>query len=156
MSPVSVLRWQVSDPDGDEIVKSVVYIREIGSEVWDATALVVGDTEIGMENLSIKENKGYEWKVVVWDEKGASGSSEIWGFTTYDKSSWERTYGGSGSEIAYSIVQDENGNYVVVGSKDGYWWILKLNEYGNVIWQLLEKRCSKCSRTRTRWIYCRR
>jgi hypothetical protein len=61
--------------------------------------------------------------------------------------SWERTYGGSDNEYAYSVQQTSDGGYIVAGSAlslDGYvsdnnggsdYWILKLNSSGVVVWK---------------------
>jgi hypothetical protein len=53
---------------------------------------------------------------------------------------WDRTYGGSEDDVAYSLIQTTDGDYVVAGrtrSKGaGYndFWIIKLNEQGNKVW----------------------
>ena len=57
---------------------------------------------------------------------------------------WQKTYGGSNVDVAYSIQQTVDGNYIVAGCFDttamddfynGDMIILKLNPWGNVIWQ---------------------
>ena len=54
---------------------------------------------------------------------------------------WAKTYGGSGDDVVYSIVQTSEGGYVVAGileqgdPLDQYSWILKLDSDGNIEWQ---------------------
>lgn len=63
---------------------------------------------------------------------------------------WEKKFGGSGTELAYDIVQTNDGNYVVAGLNHSYdgditdrtWspsfsvdvWVIKLNASGDIIW----------------------
>jgi hypothetical protein len=57
---------------------------------------------------------------------------------------WQKTYGGSDDDRAYSIQQTSDGGYIVAGSTCSYngadsWdcdvWVLKLDSIGNVQWQ---------------------
>ena len=61
--------------------------------------------------------------------------------------SWQRSLGGSGDEVAYSIQQTDDGGYIVAGwsfSNDGDvsgnnggsdYWIVKLDASGTISWQ---------------------
>jgi hypothetical protein len=54
---------------------------------------------------------------------------------------WQRTYGGAGNEVAWSIAQIAGGGYVLAGSTDSFGaaggdaWVLRLDASGNVVWQ---------------------
>jgi uncharacterized delta-60 repeat protein len=54
---------------------------------------------------------------------------------------WEKTYGGSYLDKAYSIQQTSDGGFIVAGGSraygfsEEYYWVLKLNASGNVSWQ---------------------
>lgn len=60
---------------------------------------------------------------------------------------WQKSYGGSLEDEAYSIQQTTDGGYIVAGNSRSYdfdvtgnignhdYWILKLNNVGNLIWQ---------------------
>jgi hypothetical protein len=54
---------------------------------------------------------------------------------------WERTYGGTGDDFAFSIQQTTDSGYIVAGATYSFGasnrdvWVLKLDENGNVIWQ---------------------
>ena len=51
---------------------------------------------------------------------------------------WDKTYGGSGGDVAYSLIQTTDGGYAVAGgtySKGAGGrdlWIIKLDEQGNL------------------------
>jgi hypothetical protein len=54
---------------------------------------------------------------------------------------WEKTYGGTANDMAYSICRAHCGGYVVAGatlvsgSGDGSVWIFKIDESGNLLWE---------------------
>jgi hypothetical protein len=60
---------------------------------------------------------------------------------------WQKCYGGSGYDVANSIIQTSDGGYAVAGytsSNDGDvsgnhgeydYWIIRLNQSGNIVWQ---------------------
>ncbi len=53
---------------------------------------------------------------------------------------WQRTYGGSNDDFAYSIHQTSDGGYVFAGETDSFGefndiWILKLSSTGDIEWQ---------------------
>ena len=54
---------------------------------------------------------------------------------------WQKTYGGTGYDAAYSIQQTEDGGYIVAGETDSFGaggrdaWIMKLDGSGSVTWQ---------------------
>mgnify|MGYP000874951140 CR=1 FL=1 len=61
---------------------------------------------------------------------------------------WEKVYGGSGFDMAYSIAQTSDYGFIVAGYTfssngdlkgkthrgNGDWWIIKLNRYGDIEW----------------------
>jgi hypothetical protein len=55
--------------------------------------------------------------------------------------SWQKTYGGASYDYAYSIQQTLDGGFVVAGITDSFGaggydaWVLKLDSFGNVVWQ---------------------
>lgn len=53
---------------------------------------------------------------------------------------WEKTFGGSGYDIARAIQQTSDGGYIVAGetpsgASNADFWILKLNSSGDLVWQ---------------------
>lgn len=84
------------------------------------------------------------------DVTGNHGTFDFWivKLSSTGNIQWQKSFGGSGEDIASSIIQTADGNYVVAGSStsnDGNvtgnhgwrdFWILKLNSDGGVIfWQ---------------------
>jgi len=52
---------------------------------------------------------------------------------------WEKTYGGSGYDIAYSIQQTTDGGYIIAGKTGDFYsgdvYIIKLDKDGNKMWE---------------------
>lgn len=60
---------------------------------------------------------------------------------------WQKSYGGSGNDLAYSVQQTDDGGYIVAGESDSNdgdvidnhgsydYWIIKLNSIGKIQWQ---------------------
>ncbi len=60
---------------------------------------------------------------------------------------WQKCFGGSGIDEAYSILQTSDGGFIVVGNSDsndgdvtgnhadGDWWVVKMDSIGNLNWQ---------------------
>jgi len=88
---------------------------------------------------------------VIGIHKDVSGrpSNDVWIVKLDDKGSivWQKTLGGSNTEIAQSVQQTKDGGYIVAGSTGsndgdvtklyGAWdgWIIKLSDTGGLIWQ---------------------
>ncbi|MFW6232620.1 MAG: choice-of-anchor D domain-containing protein, partial [Bacteroidota bacterium] len=50
---------------------------------------------------------------------------------------WEKHFGGTAYDHAFSVIQDNNNNYVIAGRYHGAYGIIKLNSSGNIIWEKL-------------------
>jgi uncharacterized delta-60 repeat protein len=99
----------------------------------DGGYLVAGDTYSSDGDISDGNNGAYDF----WILKLNSDGTKV----------WDKTYGGSGDEYAFSIQQTSDGGFVVAGyttSSDGDitdgnngakdFWILKLNSDGTKVW----------------------
>ncbi len=98
----------------------------------DGGFIMIGNSE--SEDFDITDPKGsYDFWVVKTD---ASGAME-----------WQKNYGGSGIEIAYSISKTNDGNFLILGDTrsndqdvtnsngNADSWLLKINETGDLLWQ---------------------
>lgn len=104
------------------------------SQTWDGGYILAGtfQTEDGYVG---DDFRAYDWLVLKLDSTGAIG--------------WQKSLGGSNHEIAHSVKQTSDGEYIVAGytlSNDGdvsgnhqsSWqdaWIVKLTTKGNIKWQ---------------------
>ncbi len=70
------------------------------------------------------------------------GSQDLWvlKLDAWGNKIWDKTFGGSGSDYANSIVQTSDGGLAIAGSTtskgagDSDFWVLKLDALGNKIW----------------------
>jgi hypothetical protein len=83
------------------------------------------------------------------DVTGYKGNGDIWviKINAIGSIEWQKTFGGTKTDIAATIEQNPDGSYVLLGStysNDGDvtqnsgefdYWLLKINPTGNIIWQ---------------------
>lgn len=109
---------------------SVSWDREFGG-VYDECAFCVQQTIDG----------GYV--VAGYTESFGAGSSDFWLVKTDQLGLplWNRTYGGSGLDQAFSVVQASDGNgYVIAGQTDSLgagssdFWLVRTDSSGNIVW----------------------
>ncbi|MBN2382325.1 hypothetical protein JXQ70_05525 [bacterium] len=54
---------------------------------------------------------------------------------------WHKEYGGTGRDIAKTIIQTQDGNFVVVGSSSSFsdqsrdFWVMKIDASGTILWE---------------------
>jgi uncharacterized delta-60 repeat protein/uncharacterized repeat protein (TIGR02543 family) len=76
-------------------------------------------------------------------ESFGAGNEDFWVVKINDTGAviWEKTYGGTNDEFAYSIEQTLDSGYIVTGGTQSFgagaddFWVLKLNADGTVAWQ---------------------
>lgn len=99
-------------------------------ETKDGGYIITGST------TSHKENIAYSWLIK------ASRIGEIWLIKTDSEGSvvWERSFGGLGKDIGFSVQQAEDGGYIVVGATKPHTigdydiWLIKTDPEGNPEW----------------------
>ena len=71
-----------------------------------------------------------------------SGDADAWllKLDAAGEITWQKTYGGTGYDFAWSVQQTSDGGYIVLGGSDAFdedsdIWLLKLNATGDVVWQ---------------------
>ncbi|RYM34933.1 T9SS type A sorting domain-containing protein [Brumimicrobium glaciale] len=83
------------------------------------------------------------------DVTGNNGSSDYWvvKLDANGGTNWQKSLGGSGNDVAYSIQQTTDGGFIVAGSSssndgditgnNGFidYWVVKLDATGNINWQ---------------------
>jgi len=73
---------------------------------------------------------------------GVAGSGNMWLVKTdaHGTMEWNKAYGGTGIEIAYSVIQTDDGGYAIGGetgsrSEERDMWLVKTNSTGDIQWQ---------------------
>jgi hypothetical protein len=130
----------------------IVKLDGSGNKVWDKT---YGGSKSDLVN-SIQQTSdgGYIVSGHTWSDDGDlsdgnNGENDYWiiKLDNVGNKVWDKTYGGSGNDYATSIQQTSDGGYIVAGttsSSDGDitdvnngesdYWIIKLDESGNKVW----------------------
>jgi len=65
-----------------------------------------------------------------------SGTTDFWLVKTdaYGNMEWNQTYGGTGDEVAYSLVETSDGGFALAGEQSRNFWLVKTDAYGNTEW----------------------
>jgi len=117
----------------------VLKLDSSGNITWQKT---YGGSSYEYAN-SIEQTSDGGYIIAGYTSSFGAGSQDMW-ILKLDSSgnvTWQKTYGGSESDMAYSIQQTSDGGYIVAGRMEpsgaGYYnfWVLKLNASGNVTWQ---------------------
>ena len=96
------------------------------------------------EARAIQQTSDGGYVVAGWTESFGAGGADILvlKLDSDDQLEWQRTYGGSNTDRAYSIQQTSDGGYIVAGesasfSNDGTYdmWVLKLKSNGDIEWE---------------------
>jgi hypothetical protein len=126
MDDVGTIQWQKSyGGSNNDMAESIVQTNDGGYFVSGQSYSTDGN---------ITENQGgIDFWVIKLDSEG--------------NLQWQKSLGGSNDDISKSCYQTADGNYVVAGftdSNDGHvtennglkdYWIVKLNNVGNILWQ---------------------
>ena len=116
----------------------IIKLDEQGNIKWDKT---FGGSDDDCAYAIIETNDdGYLFSGYT-KSKGA-GKEDVWVVKLDSEGNmlWDKTFGGLHEDIAKSMVQVENGNYVIAGETQsigaGKWdaWIIKIDELGNSKW----------------------
>ena len=92
---------------------------------------------------SVKQTQDGGYIIAGSTQSFGAGGMDIWvlKLDSAKKLEWQKTYGQKKSDEAYAIQQTHDGGYVVAGvtksSGVGHSdiWVLRLNSFGNLIWQ---------------------
>jgi len=107
----------------------IVWEKAFGGTEDDNAHSIVQTTDGGYAvagRTEYKSYKEYDFGIIKLDEKG--------------NMVWDKTYGESGEDEAYSLIQDYDGNYIVAGYTESKGageediWIIKLDSQGDILW----------------------
>jgi hypothetical protein len=65
-----------------------------------------------------------------------SGTTDFWLVKTdaYGNMEWNQTYGGTGDEVAYSLIETSDRGFALAGEQSNNFWLVKTDEYGSMKW----------------------
>jgi hypothetical protein len=117
----------------------VLKLNSVGETQWQKT---YGNSCVDA-NFSIQQTQEGGYIMASVSLTFGAGYTDIW-IVKLDPNGaieWQKTYGGSGFDLAHSIQQTQDGGYVVAGwtgsfgagDKDA--WVLKLDANGEIEWQ---------------------
>ena len=140
--------WQVPEFFEGELL----WVKLYGGSDEDIAHSIIETNDGGFAVLgNTKSNDG--------DISGKNTSDRDWFFLKLDHNGdilWKKVYGGSGDDHGHSVIQTQDGGYILVGytsSKDGDInpndgfddiklngdphdnWIIKIDQFGNIIWE---------------------
>lgn len=110
-----------------------------GSVKWPKT---YGNSGLSF-SFSAQETTDGGYIVCGYLDAFGAGGIDVWVFKLNKSGDiqWQKSYGGTGNDYAYSIIQTSDGGYLVTGSTNSFgsggydMWVLKLNSDGSVQWQ---------------------
>ena len=109
-----------------------------GNEIWSKT--FGGEAED--KGMAVVETIGGGFAIAGYKSSEANGWGNAWLIKTYadGNKEWDQTYGGRGSDGAYSVQQTNTGGYILVGYTNAYGnggddiWLIKTNFHGHKEW----------------------
>ena len=116
----------------------ILKLDEAGNKIWDKIFFGRNwDTA-----YTIIETKDEAFIIVGYTWSKGAGKSDAWVIKLDSNGNmlWNKTFGGDENDEAHSIIQTEEGNFVIAGKTKskgkGKWdaWIIKLDEQGNIDW----------------------
>ncbi len=116
----------------------VLKLSSTGNIEWQRT--YGGSNSDWGRSIQQTNDGGY---IVIGDKDFNGGARDIWvlKLSSTGDIEWQKTYGGSETERAYSIQQTSNGGYIIGGSNSSFGagssdvWVLKLSSTGDIEWQ---------------------
>ena len=105
---------------------------------WDRTYGGINDDKAG---CLIQITDG-SYVVAGYTHSKGAGGNDFWVIKLDSQGNmiWDRTYGGSAGDLAFSLIQTTDGGYAVAGSTSSKgaggadFWVIKLDSQGNMIW----------------------
>ena len=122
-------------PDVSETVKQDIYTPE---KEWDKT---FGGTDWDVA-LSVQQTSDGGYILAGGTESYGAGSCDFWLVKTDSSGNkqWDKTFGGTNGDVAYSVQQTSGGGYILAGNTNSYgaglgdFWLVKTDSNGNKQW----------------------
>lgn len=135
----------VQTSDGGYAVTGWTYSFGLGGELW-VMKLNSGGSVVSHRTYGMGSGFDGGFAIAPTSDGGFAvagatlGDMWVLKFNADGSVAWQKQYGGTGSEVAESIVQTADGGFAVAGYADSFggggdFWILKLDASGSVVWQ---------------------
>ncbi|MBA7493596.1 hypothetical protein ES702_04155 [subsurface metagenome] len=119
------------------LVKTDTY----GNMEWNKTYGGTSDDMCTFQYCLVQTSDG-GYAIGGWTKSFGAGSSDFWLIKTdaYGNMQWNQTYGDTGIEYAYSLVQTSDGGYAIAGWTNSFgagahdMWLVKTDADGNMEW----------------------
>lgn len=114
----------------------IIKLDSGGNKLWDR---IFGGNNDDSAYLLLQTDDG-EFAVAGYTFSYGKGKADFWliKLDNMGNKLWDRTYGGSGDDSVRSLIQTDDGGYVLAGitfsfgAGEGDFWIIKLDEKGNL------------------------
>ena len=125
------------DPEQDAwLIKTNVN----GNEVWETTFGVVGSGSDWARAVQQTSDGGYI--LAGWTDSFGAGANDAWLIKTDANGIkvWDKTFGGSNSDCAFTMQRTSDGGYILAGSTDSFGaggadaWLIKTDANGIKVW----------------------
>jgi thioredoxin-related protein/Tol biopolymer transport system component len=120
----------------------VIKLDEQGNQIWDRTYGGGSGDDFEPKPIPLIQTIDGGYAVAGQTESKGASDHDFWVIKLDEEGNivWDRTYGGSGNDVAFSLIQTTDGSYAVAGyttskgagKEDA--WVIKLDEQGNQIW----------------------
>jgi len=114
----------------------LIKIGEQGNELWERTF-----DRTGNDDRVVCVREAFDGGYIMVGTTGLCGGTDrnIWLIKTnaWGNKVWDKTFGGSGNEEGYDVLQTSDSGYIIVGEADPYGagasdvWLIKTNDQGN-------------------------
>jgi hypothetical protein len=116
----------------------LVKTDEYGNMEWNRTYGGTGWEEA--TSLIQTSDNGYA--IAGYTNSSGDGGYDFWLVKTdeFGNMEWNQTYGGTSSDVAYSLVATSDGGYAIAGETwsfgagSGDFWLVKTDDFGNMKW----------------------
>lgn len=131
---ITVITRPLFGPNGKDAW--LIKLVENGNEQWNKTYGGSGSDEVN----SVQQTSDGGYIMAGWTDSYGAGGRDAWLLKTddYGNQQWNKTFGGTGFDLANSVQQTSDGGYVIGGLKGSYEdrgaWIIKTDASGNQQW----------------------